>query len=112
MSTPSTVSARPAPSSLAPGHPDPLVNVPYWLVPASLLYLSTPHVVFLVSWIRPEIGIVFAVGLGAGLAARWRSCAESGSGFCRQARLGVATFSAGLTWLLGAGDLGYQALDS
>lgn len=90
------------------GRPD---GVPRWLVPCTLVYLVFPHVLFLVTWLRPVFGIVAAVTLVAAAVLAARSVPGPRRSFSPGARLGVLGFTVGMTWLSGAGNIGYQASD-
>lgn len=83
---------------------------PRWLVGGTVAYLLAPLVIFLTTWVRWEVGLVSAVLLG--IAGRWLLAhTDDGPSLSRPAMGGVGAFAIGLTWLSGAGDLGYQAGD-
>ncbi|MFV2040205.1 MAG: hypothetical protein ACC660_08170, partial [Acidimicrobiales bacterium] len=86
-------------------------GVPAWLVPSTLTYLVFPHLLFLVTWLRPEFGIAAALSLIPATYLAARSVPGPRHGFSVPAWLGVAGFAGGMTWLSGAGDIGYQASD-
>lgn len=86
-------------------------GLPRLLVPVTLAYLVAPHVLFLVTWIRPSVGVVAAGGLAAVSVLRWRSAGAHAEPLSWRAICGLVAFAAVLTWLSGAGDIGYQAGD-
>lgn len=90
--------------------PAPASRPPRWLVAGTVAYLLAPLVIFLATWVRWEVGLLAAallVSTGCWLSSR----VEVGPALGRSAMVGVGAFAVVLTWLSGAGDLGYQAGD-
>ena len=88
----------------------PASRPPRWLVGGTLAYLLAPLGIFLATWVRWEVGLVSAALLA--LAGRWLlTLTADGPPLTRPAVVGVGVFAVTLTWLSGAGDLGYQAGD-
>lgn len=83
---------------------------PRWLVGGTVGYLLAPLVIFLTTWVRWEVGFGAALCLGL-VGHSLASEAGTGPRLAVPAKLGVGAFSVVLTWLSGAGDIGYQAGD-
>ena len=87
-----------------------LSRPPGWLVVGTVTYLLAPLMIFLTTWVRWEVGLVAALCLGL-IGHSLAAGTGSGPRLTMPATIGVGAFAIVLTWLSGAGDLGYQAGD-
>ncbi|MEM7287540.1 MAG: hypothetical protein AAF480_14405 [Actinomycetota bacterium] len=83
---------------------------PRWLVGGTVAYLLAPLMIFLATWVRWEVGLAAAALLSLAARDLLRDVAD-GPGLGAPAVAGVGVFAVVLTWLSGAGDIGYQAGD-
>lgn len=90
-------------------------GTPAGLLAATFAYLTLPHLIFLITWVRPVVGVPAAALLAAGAVGvvRRAQAAHGTSPVVHRpatwAAVGVGSVT--LTWLSGAAGWGYQALD-